>query len=138
MLDCAVSNAKLSLMVQLLFFTQRRIFERSFARRQRAAVRAVNQSVGMQDFEVFANRNLRGFEFAGKLGDQDSSLVVQQIDYGAATLFVEHKKIPARFMRRLETSISFYSVLFRLSRRKSLEERGAGCAFICRFGRNLP
>ena len=54
-------------MVQLLFFAQRGIFQRAFARRQSAPVRAVHQAMRVQDLEVLANRNLRGFKFAGQV-----------------------------------------------------------------------
>ena len=63
-------------MMQLFFFAQRGIFERAFARRQGAAMRAMDQSMGVKDFEILANRNLRGFELAGKFCDQDPSLMV--------------------------------------------------------------
>jgi hypothetical protein len=46
--------------------------------------------VGVEDFEVLANRNLRSFELAGEFGDQNASLVGEQIENGAATFFVEH------------------------------------------------
>ena len=51
---------------------------------------AVNEAVGVEDFEILANRNLRGVELAGKFGDQNASLVGEQIENGAATFFVEH------------------------------------------------
>ena len=76
--------------MKFLLFPQGGIFERSFARGQRAAVRAMNQSVGMQGFEILANRNLRGFELLGKFSDEDPSLAIQEIEDGAAAFFVEH------------------------------------------------
>ena len=62
-------------MMQLLFFAQCRIFEGSFARGQSSAVRAMDESMRVKDFEILANRNLRGFELAGEFRDQDSSLM---------------------------------------------------------------
>ena len=56
-------------MVQLFFFAQGGIFERALAGGESSAVRAVHQAVRVQDLEVFANRNLRGFELAGQFGD---------------------------------------------------------------------
>ena len=78
------------LTVQLLFFSKRGVFERTLARGQGPAVSAVHETVGMQDFEILANRNLRGFEMATKFGDQDPALAVEQLDDGATTFFVEH------------------------------------------------
>jgi len=75
-------------MVKLFFFAQCRIFERSFARWQSAPVCAVDESVGMQDFEILANRNLRGFEMAREFSNQHSSLMVQEVENGATAFFV--------------------------------------------------
>jgi len=78
------------LTVKFLFFSQRGVFECAFARGQGSAVSAVNQTVGMQDLEILANRNLGGFEMAAEFGDQDPALAVEQFDNGATTFFVEH------------------------------------------------
>jgi hypothetical protein len=80
----------------------------------------------MQDFEILANRNLRGFEMAAKFGDQDTALAVEQIENGAAAFFVEHWSQLAGGSRSgmwpprgLLWRISFYSVSFHLSTAKS-------------------
>jgi len=78
------------LTVKFFFFSERGVFERTLARGQSAAVSAVHQTVGMQDFEILANRNLRGFEMAAEFGDQDPALAVEQLDDSATTFFVEH------------------------------------------------
>ena len=67
---------------------------------------AVDEAVGMQDFEILANRNLRSFELAREFGDQNPALVGEQIENGAATFFVEHGNIACgepsgRFTARL-------------------------------------
>lgn len=77
-------------MVELLLFAQGGIFERSFARGQRSAVRAVDQAVSVQGFEILTNRNLGGFELLGKFRDEDSSLAIQHIEDGATAFFVKH------------------------------------------------
>ena len=45
-------------MVEFFFFAQRGIFESAVARRERASMGAVHQAVGVEDFEILANRNL--------------------------------------------------------------------------------
>jgi hypothetical protein len=76
--------------VKLFFFSERGVFESALARGQGSAVSAVDETVGMQDFEILANRNLRGFEMAAEFGHQDPALAVEQFDDGATTFFVEH------------------------------------------------
>jgi hypothetical protein len=66
------------------------LFRSSFARGERSAVRAVNQAVRMQGFEILANRNLGGFELLGKFSDEDPSLTIQDIEDSATAFFVEH------------------------------------------------
>jgi hypothetical protein len=44
----------------------------------------------MQDFQVFADRDLRSLELPGEFRNQNSSLVIQQIEDGAASFFVKH------------------------------------------------
>ncbi len=78
------------LTVQFFFFAQRGIFERALARRQSSAMSAVDETVGVQDFKILANRNLRGFEMAAKFGDQDPAVAVEQFENSATTFFVEH------------------------------------------------
>ncbi len=106
------------MMVELFFFTQRGIFERTFPRRQCASMRAMNQTMRMQNLQIFANRNLRGFELTGEFGNENPSLMTQQIENGATTFFVEHGNSLRRYSsdrRRSPRRISFYSVSFRLS-----------------------
>jgi hypothetical protein len=86
-------------------------------------VGAVNQSVSVQDLEVFANGHLRSLELVGEFSDQYSSLMIEEIKNGAAAFFVEQVGRPVatcEFVRRAAARISFYSVLFRLSRGKLL------------------
>ncbi len=63
---CAFRDAQFLLMVELFFLPQRRIFKRAFARRQSSSVGAMDQAMRVQDFEILANRNLRGFELPGE------------------------------------------------------------------------
>ena len=51
---------------------------------------AVDEAVGVEDFEILANRNLRSFELARQFSDQNPALVGQQIENGATAFFVEH------------------------------------------------
>ena len=44
--------------------------------------------MGVQDFKILADRNLRGFELSGEFGDKHSSLMVKEIDNRASTFFV--------------------------------------------------
>jgi hypothetical protein len=53
-------------------------------------MRAMNLSLSVQNLQVFANRNLGHVEMAGKFGHQNASLTSEQIEYGAASFFVEH------------------------------------------------
>jgi hypothetical protein len=77
-------------MVQFLFFAQRWIFERALARGQCASVRAMDETMRMQDFQVFADGDLGSLELPGEFRNQNPSLVIQQIEDGAASFFVEH------------------------------------------------
>jgi hypothetical protein len=110
-------------MVQLLFFAQSWIFERAFARWQRASVRAMDQTMGMQDFQILPDSDLRSLELPGEFRNQNPSLVIQQIEDGAASFFVEHRislnESALPVAKAAEKRISFYSVLFRLSRGKN-------------------
>jgi hypothetical protein len=53
-------------------------------------MRAMNLSLSVQNLQVFANRNLGRVEMAGKFCDQNTPLAGEQIEYGAASFFVEH------------------------------------------------
>ncbi len=77
-------------MVQFLFFAQRWIFERAFARGQCASVRAMDETMRMQDFQVFADGNLRSLKLLGEFRYQNPPVVIQQVEDGAASFFVEH------------------------------------------------
>ena len=77
-------------MVQFLFLAQRWIFERAFARWQCASVGAMDETMRMQDFQIFADGDLRRLELPGEFCNQNPSLVIQQIEDGAASFFVEH------------------------------------------------
>ena len=83
----------------------------------------MHETMRMQDFQVFADGDLRRLELLGEFSDQDPSLVIQQIEDGAASFFVEHgikpDVIALPLGKRGAKRISFYSVLFRLSRRKN-------------------
>jgi len=48
------------------------------------------ETVRMQNFQVFADGDLRSLELLGEFSDQDSSLVIQLIKDSAASFFVEH------------------------------------------------
>jgi len=66
---------------------------------------------------------LRSLELPGEFRNQYPSLVIQQIEDGAASFFVKHgikpECEPVGRGKRAEKRISFYSVLFRLSRGKN-------------------
>ena len=51
-------------MVELLFFADGGIVERVSARGERPSVGPMDKSMGMKDFQVLTNRNLRCFESA--------------------------------------------------------------------------
>src|SRR5215469_10054477 len=92
-------------------------------------MRPVHQSVRVQNFKVLANRNLRSLKLPGEFGHQDPALMVQQVDNGTTSFFVEHGIQPEseRIASRNAVSkrISFYSVLFRLSRGKNCSSIGS-------------
>src|SRR5207245_4824686 len=86
-----LSDAHFFLTVKVFLLAQRGIFESPFPYGKCAAVRAVDEAVGMEDFEVLANRDLRGFESAGEFGDENATLTGKQIEDGAAAFFVQHE-----------------------------------------------
>ena len=90
LLGSTFGDAQLFLAVKLFFFTQRRIFQCALARGQRSPVCAMHQSLRVEDFEILANRNLRGFVLGGQLGDEYPSLMRQLVENSAAAFFVEH------------------------------------------------
>jgi hypothetical protein len=51
----------------------------------------------MQDFEILANRNLRGFELPGEFRYQHPALVIQQIEDGASSFFVKQRSGSGEF-----------------------------------------
>ena len=48
------------------------------------------ETVRMKNFQVFPDGDLRSLELLGQFSHQDSSLVIQLIEDGAASFFVEH------------------------------------------------
>ena len=47
----------------------------------------------VQQFQVFTNRNLRGAEAPGKIGNQKTPIEFQCFENGAPTLFVQHLRL---------------------------------------------
>ena len=97
----------------------------------------------MEDFQVFADGDLRSLELPGEFRNQNPSVVIQQIEDGAASFFVEHEinlnvsALPVA--DAAEKRISFYSVLFRLSRGKNGSEVvGASHYLFLNPGQKLP
>jgi hypothetical protein len=74
--------------MKLFLLTQCWIFQRTLPRGQRAAVGAMDESMGMQDFQILSDRNLRGFELAGEFCDQHSPVMVEHIENSPSTFFV--------------------------------------------------
>jgi len=67
----------------------------------------------MQYLEIFADGYLGSLELTGEFGDEHSSLMVQQIENGAAAFFVQQENRPAvasDICARVAARISFYSV----------------------------
>jgi hypothetical protein len=54
-------------------------------------MRSVNQAVGMQAFEIFANRNLGGFETAGEVQHENPALSFENFENRSAPFFVEQR-----------------------------------------------
>ena len=114
--------------MKFFLLAQRGIFESAFTGGKRAAMGTVDKPVRMENFEILANRDLRGFKSAGEFGDENATLAGKQIENGTATFFVQHE-ISLLAARRAEVCtrdgvlfrISFYSVLFRLSTGKTSE-----------------
>jgi hypothetical protein len=116
----AVRDAEFFPALELFLLAERGIFDGAVARGKGAAVSAVNRPVSLQDIEILADRNLGRFEVAGEFGDQNPALTAQQINYGAASFFVQHGNVlPAAGAVGRRTALvfrmSFYSVSFRLS-----------------------
>ena len=78
-------------MVKFFLFPQSGIFERALTRGEGPSVRPMHKSMRMQDLEILANRNLGGFELAGQFCDQNAAMMVEHIENGATTFFVQHK-----------------------------------------------
>src|SRR5438309_4803575 len=102
-------------MIELFLFAQGGIFEGAFARGERSTMRAMHQSVSVQNFEILANRNLGSIELVSKFGDQNPSLSGQLIENGAAAFFVEHRYVDFGSVYGFYSWLSFYSVVFRWS-----------------------
>ena len=86
----ALCNPHFFLAVKFFFLAERGVFKRALAGGESSSVCAMHETVRVQEFEILANRNLRGFEMAAEIGDQDSALAVKQFENGAAAFFVEH------------------------------------------------
>ena len=86
--DCR--NPQLLLAVKLFLFPQRGIFQRAFAGRQCAAVGAMHQPMGVQNFQIFSDRDLGSVEFPGHVRDQHPAIALQDLDNGPPAFFVEH------------------------------------------------
>src|SRR5207245_8890587 len=86
-----VSDAHFFLTVKFFLLAQRGIFESTFPCGKRAAVGAMDQAVGVQDFEILANRDLRRFESAGEFGNGKATLAGRQSADGEATFVVERE-----------------------------------------------
>jgi hypothetical protein len=54
-------------------------------------VTAVQKALFMQKLKVFANRDLRGFELAGKVSYQDPPIAVHLFDYRASAFLIQHR-----------------------------------------------
>ena len=76
--------------MELFFFAQGGIFERAVAGGQRAAVSAVQLALLMQNLEVLADGDLRGFELLGKFRYQHPALAGQNFENGSAAFFIQH------------------------------------------------
>jgi len=83
-------DPQLLLAMQLFFFPQGRIFQRAFPGWQCAAVSAMHHPVGMQDFQIFPDRDLGSIEFPGHIGHQHTTVPLQNLDNGSPSFFVEH------------------------------------------------
>ena len=50
----------------------------------------MHQAVGVQDFQIFSDRDLGGIEFPGHVRDQHTAIALQIFDNGPPAFFVEH------------------------------------------------
>jgi hypothetical protein len=50
----------------------------------------MHKSVGVQDFQIFSDRNLGGVEFPGHVRDQHTAVPLESFDDGTPALFVKH------------------------------------------------
>ena len=82
------------------------------------AMCAVHQSVGVQNLQIFADRDLGSIEFPGHVRDQYTAILIQDLDNGPPAFFVEHVSSANRKPEQLMIALSFYIVCFRLSSRK--------------------
>jgi hypothetical protein len=85
---CSRRNLQLLLAMQLLFFSQREIFQGAVARWKCTAVGAVNLASSMQDLQVLADGDLGSVELSGQVYDQDSAISTQKIEDCSSPLFV--------------------------------------------------
>lgn len=90
------SDAKFLLAVQALFFVEGLILNGAGADGESAAVSALEHALSMEGFEVFADGNERGAKALGEIADEDTTIVLEQFENFAATLFAEHgRSFPA-------------------------------------------
>lgn len=71
-------------------------------------MRAMDESVGMQNFEIFTNRNLGCFELPGQFGNENPALMVDQVEDGAAAFFVEHEICSGQVAKDQAQRASFF------------------------------
>ncbi len=89
-MDSGFGDAQLFAAVHLLFFLDRAIAQRSGFHRERAAMRALELPFVLQKFEIFANRDLRRTELAGKRADKHAPFGLEHFENFAAAFFAKH------------------------------------------------
>src|SRR5208283_4700548 len=73
-------NLQLLLAMQLFLFSQSRVVQSAFARRQRSPMSAMNASFDMQNLQVLADGDLGSVELPGQVDDQDAAVAMQLLE----------------------------------------------------------
>src|SRR5579864_3954389 len=97
--------------MELLFLPQRRIGQGAVPRRQGSSMRSMQQSMVVQDFQVLANRHLRGFELPGQVTDQNPSVTIQRLQNGPSSFLVKHTRDSKPASPIPRAAFSFYCFL---------------------------
>ena len=89
-MDGGFGDAQLFAAVHLLFFLNRAVAQRAGFYWERAAVGALELAFVLEEFEIFADRDLRRAETAGERADEHAPFGLEHFENFAAAFFAKH------------------------------------------------